>query len=153
MATYFAALGFPCPPYSNPCDYYVDLTTVSFTTAEEQDRTEHTVRELVAQYARQEAWPNLPVATVTAASAATTAARALSSEADLASRSARAVNDADDADVAVPGFLTQFLLLAQRSLRHQVKDWDTLVVELVQSLLTALVVGSVFWVRVCARAD
>ena len=28
MLEYFTNIGYPCPPLTNPCDFYIDLTTI-----------------------------------------------------------------------------------------------------------------------------
>ena len=28
MIDYFTGIGYPCPPLTNPCDFYIDLTTI-----------------------------------------------------------------------------------------------------------------------------
>ncbi|VDM10923.1 unnamed protein product [Wuchereria bancrofti] len=34
MMSYFEQIGFPCPSFKNPCDYYVDLVTHDYLTSE-----------------------------------------------------------------------------------------------------------------------
>ncbi|XP_009702580.1 PREDICTED: ATP-binding cassette sub-family G member 8, partial [Cariama cristata] len=36
MVQYFTELGYPCPRYSNPADFYVDLTSIDKQTAEKE---------------------------------------------------------------------------------------------------------------------
>uniref|UniRef100_A0A4W2BXQ0 ABC transporter domain-containing protein n=1 Tax=Bos indicus x Bos taurus TaxID=30522 RepID=A0A4W2BXQ0_BOBOX len=45
MVQYFTAVGHPCPRYSNPADYYVDLTSIDRRSKEQEVATRETARE------------------------------------------------------------------------------------------------------------
>ncbi|XP_039553971.1 ATP-binding cassette sub-family G member 8 isoform X2 [Passer montanus] len=40
MVQYFTELGYPCPRYSNPADFYVDLTSIDKQTAEKEKESQ-----------------------------------------------------------------------------------------------------------------
>ena len=121
MPAYFAGIGHPCPAYSNPCDFYVDLTTVSFRSVDAEAQTRATVNAIVAAYSRQ------LVVDDTKAEAA--------------------VPPATAPEPAKTSGWRQFTLLLLRSFRHQLKDRVGLILDFVQTLTISLVIGVVFWVR------
>uniref|UniRef100_A0A914WWK6 ABC-2 type transporter transmembrane domain-containing protein n=1 Tax=Plectus sambesii TaxID=2011161 RepID=A0A914WWK6_9BILA len=46
MIDYFEALDFPCPMFKNPCDYYVDLVTHDYLTADASTESQERIRRL-----------------------------------------------------------------------------------------------------------
>ncbi|XP_056419616.1 ATP-binding cassette sub-family G member 8-like [Hyla sarda] len=46
MVQYFSSIGYPCPRYSNPADFYVDLTSVNYRSKEEETETLERTRSL-----------------------------------------------------------------------------------------------------------
>jgi len=144
MPAYYAHLGYPCPPLSNPCDYYVDLTSISYRSTDEEAETTATVDALVAAFARHQN------AELDADDSADSLVTALGEPGQVAPASPvkRTVSSASNARRAaqMPGFGRQFWLLFKRNVWHQWKDRTTLLLELVQAALMAVVIGSVFWV-------
>ena len=133
MPSYFASIGHPCPSYSNPCDFYVDLTTVSFRSAESEAETSSTVNAVVAAFSRAHDVLRLDAEND---DIATTAG---------SSGSGKGESGSGFADVAT--LWHQFKLLTVRAFHHQLKDRDRLLLDLIQSVTVALVIGVVFWVR------
>ncbi|GMT15777.1 hypothetical protein PFISCL1PPCAC_7074, partial [Pristionchus fissidentatus] len=67
MVDYFESIGYPCPPFKNPCDYYVDLVTCDHLTPDASVESFERIRNVGDAWARRAAafQPRpLPVATV-----------------------------------------------------------------------------------------
>ncbi|GMR37147.1 hypothetical protein PMAYCL1PPCAC_07341, partial [Pristionchus mayeri] len=67
MVDYFESIGYPCPPFKNPCDYYVDLVTCDHLTPEASSESLKRIKRVADAWARRaEAFQPrpLPVATV-----------------------------------------------------------------------------------------
>ncbi|XP_036119154.1 ATP-binding cassette sub-family G member 8 [Molossus molossus] len=50
MVQYFTAVGHPCPRYSNPADFYVDLTSIDRQSREQEVATREKARSLAALF-------------------------------------------------------------------------------------------------------
>ncbi|XP_077885409.1 ATP-binding cassette sub-family G member 8 isoform X4 [Ictidomys tridecemlineatus] len=50
MVQYFTAIGYPCPRYSNPADFYVDLTSINRCSREQEMATRETAQSLAALF-------------------------------------------------------------------------------------------------------
>ncbi|KCV70449.1 hypothetical protein H696_02791 [Fonticula alba] len=50
VVDYFSKAGHPCPIYSNPCDYYLDLSTVDFRSERRERTSRAVVKKLVDYY-------------------------------------------------------------------------------------------------------
>uniref|UniRef100_A0A915Q5D4 ABC transporter domain-containing protein n=1 Tax=Setaria digitata TaxID=48799 RepID=A0A915Q5D4_9BILA len=46
IMSYFEEIGFPCPPFKNPCDYYVDLLTHDYLTSESSWESRNRIKRL-----------------------------------------------------------------------------------------------------------
>ncbi|XP_043931008.1 ATP-binding cassette sub-family G member 5-like [Protopterus annectens] len=59
MVTFFSDCGYACPEYSNPFDYYVDLTSVDTRSKERELETYGRIHVLVDAYQNTEIWKNM----------------------------------------------------------------------------------------------
>ncbi|CAH6778051.1 Abcg8 [Phodopus roborovskii] len=50
MVQYFTEIGYPCPRYSNPADFYVDLTSIDRRSKEQEMATVEKARSLAALF-------------------------------------------------------------------------------------------------------
>ncbi|XP_064220114.1 ATP-binding cassette sub-family G member 8 isoform X2 [Aotus nancymaae] len=50
MVQYFTAIGYPCPRYSNPADFYVDLTSIDRRSREQEVATREKAQSLAALF-------------------------------------------------------------------------------------------------------
>ncbi|KAB1266916.1 ATP-binding cassette sub-family G member 8 [Camelus dromedarius] len=50
MVQYFTAAGYPCPRYSNPADFYVDLTSIDRRSKEQEAATKEKAQSLAALF-------------------------------------------------------------------------------------------------------
>ncbi|KAM5316041.1 ATP-binding cassette sub-family G member 8 isoform 2-T2 [Glossophaga mutica] len=50
MVQYFTAVGYPCPRYSNPADFYVDLTSIDRQSREQEVATTEKAQSLAALF-------------------------------------------------------------------------------------------------------
>ncbi|GMS84817.1 hypothetical protein PENTCL1PPCAC_6992, partial [Pristionchus entomophagus] len=67
MVDYFESIGYPCPPFKNPCDYYVDLVTCDHLTPDASAESLERIKNVADAWARRAGsfQPRpLPVATV-----------------------------------------------------------------------------------------
>ncbi|CAG9532050.1 unnamed protein product [Cercopithifilaria johnstoni] len=46
MISYFEEIGYPCPSFKNPCDYYVDLVTHDYLTSQSSFESRKRIRRL-----------------------------------------------------------------------------------------------------------
>ncbi|XP_053444672.1 ATP-binding cassette sub-family G member 8 isoform X3 [Nycticebus coucang] len=50
MVEYFTDIGYPCPRYTNPADFYVDLTSIDMRSREREVATRETAQSLAALF-------------------------------------------------------------------------------------------------------
>lgn len=50
IVPYFSMLGYRCPTYTNPSDYFIDLASVDRRNSERQEETSNRVKELASEY-------------------------------------------------------------------------------------------------------
>uniref|UniRef100_H0X7R1 ATP-binding cassette sub-family G member 8 n=1 Tax=Otolemur garnettii TaxID=30611 RepID=H0X7R1_OTOGA len=50
MVEYFTTIGYPCPRYSNPADFYVDLTSIDRRSREQEAATREKAQSLAALF-------------------------------------------------------------------------------------------------------
>ncbi|XP_014673834.1 PREDICTED: ATP-binding cassette sub-family G member 8-like [Priapulus caudatus] len=52
LMPYFSSIRYPCPPLTNPCDYYVDLITIDYDSIQTTEESTERVRKLAELHAQ-----------------------------------------------------------------------------------------------------
>ena len=50
MLDYFTLIGYPCPPLTNPCDFYIDLTTIDHRHKENEAVSKERLNKLLKMF-------------------------------------------------------------------------------------------------------
>jgi hypothetical protein len=150
---YYERAGFPLPPLTNPADHLLDV----ISSGENEERL-----FLAARLEGQAAATANGAALAPPADSLPEIARESDSSISGVSIPLQRIHRADDGprdfDVAFPGaarkfhprrWLLQYVTLFKRSAKEQTRQWRTMMVQLVQNVVMALLIGAVFF-QVCS---
>uniref|UniRef100_A0A3B4V688 ATP-binding cassette sub-family G member 8 n=1 Tax=Seriola dumerili TaxID=41447 RepID=A0A3B4V688_SERDU len=126
MVPYFTALGYPCPRYCNPSDFYVDLISIDRRSPEQEAECLERARVLAEHFMEKvrdtddHMWK--PAGTNTAE-----------------------VITISQQKNRLPGRLHQFTILIRRHMYNDFRDLVTLLVHGFEALLMSLLVGCLYY--------
>ncbi|XP_035176058.1 ATP-binding cassette sub-family G member 8 [Oxyura jamaicensis] len=141
MVQYFTELGYPCPRYSNPADFYVDLTSIDKQTAEKEIESRKRANILASLF--REKIKNFDdflwkvneddnvVNTVSQKSSHV--------------KSEEAIHMPYHSSDQLPGVLRQFTVLLSRQVSNDFRDLSTLLVHGVEALIMSLLIGFLYY--------
>ncbi|XP_031164770.1 ATP-binding cassette sub-family G member 8 isoform X1 [Sander lucioperca] len=137
MVPYFTALGYPCPRYCNPSDFYVDLISIDRRSPEREAECLERSRVLAEQLMEKvrdtgdHMWK----------SAGTNTALTQTESPQQLSK----VITISDQRNRLPGRLHQFTTLIRRHMYNDFRDLVTLLVHGFEALLMSLLVGFLYY--------
>ncbi|XP_017287221.1 ATP-binding cassette sub-family G member 8 [Kryptolebias marmoratus] len=139
MVPYFTALGYPCPRYCNPSDFYVDLISIDRRNPEREAESLEQARLLSEQFKEKvrdtddHMWkPAESNATQTDSPQQT-------------SRSRDELITISKERNKLPGKLNQFTILIRRHMHNDFRDLVTLLVHGFEALLMSLLIGCLYF--------
>ncbi|XP_023567018.1 ATP-binding cassette sub-family G member 8 isoform X2 [Octodon degus] len=136
MISYFTALGYPCPRYSNPADFYVDLTSIDRHSQEQEVATREKARSLAAMFREKVRdcddfmW------------------KAEARELDVGTCVASPTPPCDNScqtPSEPPGVLQQFATLTRRQVSSDFRDLPTLLIHGAEACLMSLIIGFLYY--------
>ncbi|KAL7877559.1 hypothetical protein SRHO_G00042020 [Serrasalmus rhombeus] len=145
MVSYFTSLGYPCPRYCNPSDYYVDLISIDRRSLEKEAACLELARILAAHFQEKVKntsdfmWKSeehtVPVLENT---------QRMSSNIHSISNDESSITVSQQMD-RLPGPLHQFTVLIKRQVFNDYRDLVKLVVHGLEALLMSLLVGFLYF--------
>ncbi|KAG7511911.1 hypothetical protein JOB18_014121 [Solea senegalensis] len=139
MVPYFTALGYPCPRYCNPSDFYVDLISIDRRSPEKEAECLERARVLSARFMEKVRDMNdymwKPAGTNTAPTLPESASM---------SEGEGVITISNQRD-RLPGKLHQFTTLIRRHMYNDFRDLVTLLVHGFEALLMSLLVGFLYY--------
>lgn len=143
MVPYFTALGYPCPRYCNPSDYYVDLISIDRRNRDLEAECLERAATLSLQFHEkvQDTKDNMwkPAGSDTAS------LQSEGSEQLRASTSDHEVIEISNHRDQLPGKFKQFMILIKRHMYNDFRDLVTLLVHGLEALLMSLLVGCLYY--------
>lgn len=139
MVPYFTALGYPCPRYCNPSDFYVDLISIDRRSVDREAECLQRSTVLAEQFmekvqdTKDHMWK--PTGTDTAPAI---------TESPQQLRDERVITISNRRD-RLPGKLEQFTILIRRHMYNDYRDLVTLLVHGFEALLMSLLVGCLYY--------
>ncbi|XP_036846701.1 ATP-binding cassette sub-family G member 8 isoform X3 [Manis javanica] len=137
MVHYFTAAGHPCPRYSNPADFYVDLTSIDRRSREQEAATREKAQSLAALFQEKVRdfddflW------------------RAEARQPGVGVCGARLALPTDTGHVPtspeLPGPVQQFTMLIRRQISNDFRDLPTLLIHGAQACLMSLIIGFLYY--------
>ncbi|XP_054655246.1 ATP-binding cassette sub-family G member 8 isoform X2 [Dunckerocampus dactyliophorus] len=144
MVPYFTALGYPCPRYCNPSDFYVDLISIDRRSPEQEAECLERARVLAEQFMEKvrdtddHMWKSSTCPTHTDSIVSS------SPQPDKAAEEEATIIVSKERD-RLPGRLQQFTILIRRHMYNDYRDLVTLLVHGLESLLMSLLVGCLYY--------
>ncbi|XP_072246805.1 ATP-binding cassette sub-family G member 8 [Leuresthes tenuis] len=141
MVPYFTALGYPCPRYCNPSDFYVDLISIDRRSPEREAECLERVRLLAEEFTEKvrdtddHMWKSSETNTTQTDSTAQQPSRKEGEEVITVSKEKN----------RLPGKLNQFTILIRRHMYNDFRDLVTLLVHGFEALLMSLLVGCLYY--------
>ncbi|XP_061821272.1 ATP-binding cassette sub-family G member 8 isoform X1 [Nerophis lumbriciformis] len=139
MVPYFTALGYPCPRYCNPSDFYVDLISVDRRSPEQEAECLERARVLAQHFMDKvrdtddHMWKSSTCPTLT------------DSCPDMAAEEEEDAIIIAKQQERLPGRLQQFTILIRRHMYNDYRDLVTLLVHGLEALLMSLLVGCLYY--------
>ncbi|XP_027632117.1 ATP-binding cassette sub-family G member 8 isoform X1 [Tupaia chinensis] len=137
MVQYFTAIGHPCPRYSNPADFYVDLTSIDRRSREQEEATREKARSLAALFLEKVrdfddfVWKG--------------EARELDVGTCVESPALLQDTSCLQTPTKLPGAVQQFTTLIRRQLSNDFRDLPTLLIHGAEACLMSLTIGFLFY--------
>ncbi|KFU95159.1 ATP-binding cassette sub-family G member 8, partial [Chaetura pelagica] len=141
MVQYFTELGYPCPRYSNPADFYVDLTSIDKQNAEkemESRKRANTLANLFLEKVKD--FDDFLWKVTEGDKVATTFSKQRSHL-----NSEEAIIMPHCSSDQLPGVLKQFTILLSRQVSNDFRDLTTLLVHGFEALLMSLLIGFLYY--------
>ncbi|KAF7220189.1 ATP-binding cassette sub-family G member 8 isoform X1 [Nothobranchius furzeri] len=139
MVPYFTALGYPCPRYCNPSDFYVDLISVDRRSPERESDCLERVRLLSEQFKEKARDTNDHMWKPSETNAAQT------DSPQQPSRAGEEIITISKESNTLPGKLHQFTILIRRHMYNDFRDLVTLLVHGFEALLMSLLIGGLYF--------
>ncbi|XP_056251179.1 ATP-binding cassette sub-family G member 8 [Seriola aureovittata] len=141
MVPYFTALGYPCPRYCNPSDFYVDLISIDRRSPEQEAECLERARVLAEHFMEKvrdtddHMWKPAGTNTATQTESPQQPSKAGGEEVITISQQKN----------RLPGRLHQFTILIRRHMYNDFRDLVTLLVHGFEALLMSLLVGCLYY--------
>ncbi|XP_063297536.1 ATP-binding cassette sub-family G member 8 [Pelobates fuscus] len=144
MVQYFSSIGYPCPRYSNPADFYVDLTSIDKRTKEQEAECLERTRFLAQTF-----WDKVKDSKdflwkVSSEENKDSAASETCVNSPIKSSEKVILMDAREADQLPQGF-HQFSVLIRRHISNDLRDLTTLLIHGFEALLMSLLIGFLYY--------
>ncbi|XP_067371594.1 ATP-binding cassette sub-family G member 8 isoform X2 [Channa argus] len=142
MVPYFTALGYPCPRYCNPSDFYVDLISIDRRSPEREAECLERARVLAEQFMekvrdnKDYMWKP--------AETNTSPAQTESPKPPSKTESEEVITIFKQRN-RLPGRLHQFTILVRRHMYNDFRDLVTILVHGFEALLMSLLVGCLYY--------
>uniref|UniRef100_A0A7N6F5X7 ATP-binding cassette sub-family G member 8 n=1 Tax=Anabas testudineus TaxID=64144 RepID=A0A7N6F5X7_ANATE len=140
MVPYFTALGYPCPRYCNPSDFYVDLISIDRRSSEREAECLERAKDLAERFlekVRDTADHMWKPAGSNTAPTQTERYPCVCVEEEAITISKQTNR--------LPGRLQQFTILIRRHMYNDFRDLVTILVHGFEALLMSLLVGSLYY--------
>ncbi|XP_062427891.1 ATP-binding cassette sub-family G member 8, partial [Rhea pennata] len=141
MVQYFTELGYPCPKYSNPADFYVDLTSIDKQNTEKEMESRRRANALANLFLEKVKDFEDFLWKVNEGNNGVTTSSQQSSHVN----SEESVNMPTHSSDQLPGALKQFTVLLSRQVSNDFRDLSTLLIHGFEALVMSLLIGFLYY--------
>lgn len=142
MVPYFTALGYPCPRYCNPSDFYVDLISIDRRSPEREAECLDKARVLSEHFMEKVRDTDDHMWKPAGTNAALTPADSAQQPSPVKGENVITISQERN---TLPGGLHQFTILIKRHMYNDFRDLVTLLVHGFEALLMSLLVGCLYY--------
>ncbi|XP_059215175.1 ATP-binding cassette sub-family G member 8 isoform X1 [Centropristis striata] len=142
MVPYFTGLGYPCPRYCNPSDFYVDLISIDRRSPEQEAECLERSRVLAEHFMEKVQDTNDHMWKTAGTNTALTQTE---SSQQLSKGKGEEVITISRQRNRLPGGLHQFTILLRRHMYNDYRDLVTLLVHGFEALLMSLLIGCLYY--------
>ncbi|XP_023120629.2 ATP-binding cassette sub-family G member 8 [Amphiprion ocellaris] len=142
MVPYFTALGYPCPRYCNPSDFYVDLISIDRRSPEREAECLDKARVLSEHFMEKVRDTDDHMWKPAGTNAALTQADSPQQPSSVKGENVITISKESN---ALPGGVHQFTILIKRHMYNDFRDLVTLLVHGFEALLMSLLVGCLYY--------
>ncbi|XP_034808928.2 ATP-binding cassette sub-family G member 8 isoform X2 [Pan paniscus] len=136
MVQYFTAIGYPCPRYSNPADFYVDLTSIDRRSREQELATREKAQSLAALFLEK----------VRDLDDFLWKAETKDLDEDTCVESVTPLDtNCLPSPTKMPGAVQQFTTLIRRQISNDFRDLPTLLIHGAEACLMSLTIGFLYF--------
>ncbi|XP_053565328.1 ATP-binding cassette sub-family G member 8 [Bombina bombina] len=141
MVQYFSSIGYPCPRYSNPADFYVDLTSIDRRSREQEIECLERTKSLSEIF-----WEKVKDSDDYLFKVSEDDRENVSSDTCRPIASSDKVINIDSHEIhRLSGGLHQFSVLLRRHVSNDLRDLTTLLIHGFEALIMALLVGFLYY--------
>ncbi|XP_067466626.1 ATP-binding cassette sub-family G member 8 [Thunnus thynnus] len=142
IVPYFTALGYPCPRYCNPSDFYVDLISIDRRSPEQEAECLERARVLAELFNEKVRDTDDHMWKPAGSSTAPTQTGSPQQPSEVAGEEVITISKQRN---RLPGRLHQFTILIRRHMYNDYRDLVTLLVHGFEALLMSLLVGCLYY--------
>ncbi|XP_053188456.1 ATP-binding cassette sub-family G member 8 [Scomber japonicus] len=142
MVPYFTALGYPCPRYCNPSDFYVDLISIDRRTPDQEAECLERARVLAEHFMEKVRDTDDHMWKPAGSSTALTHTGSPQQPNTVKGEEVITISNQRN---RLPGRLHQFTILIRRHMYNDYRDLVTLLVHGFEALLMSLLVGCLYY--------
>ncbi|XP_074805455.1 ATP-binding cassette sub-family G member 8 isoform X1 [Natator depressus] len=141
MVQYFTEIGYPCPKFSNPADFYVDLTSIDNRSKEKEMESQKRARSLATLF-----WEKVKDFddSLWKANEGDCVTTVYSDQSSLFTPE-EVINMHSHSTDQLPGGLKQFTVLFSRQISSDFRDLSTLLIHGSEALLMSLLIGFLYY--------
>eukprot|EP00062_Callorhinchus_milii_P011938 gi/632958432/ref/XP_007895037.1/ PREDICTED: ATP-binding cassette sub-family G member 8 [Callorhinchus milii] len=141
MVSYFTSIGCPCPRYCNPCDFYVDLTSIDRRSKEQEAKTQEKASSLASTF-----WEKVKDLDdyVWKPNDCNSLSNTVS-ERSTVSTFEEIIEMKSDTRDQLPGSLRQFTMLLRRQVSNDYRDLPTLIIHGLEAFLMSMLIGFLYY--------
>ncbi|XP_036607203.1 ATP-binding cassette sub-family G member 8 [Trichosurus vulpecula] len=141
MVKYFTEIGYPCPRYSNPADFYVDLTSIDRKDRQQEMATREKVKSLATLFLEKvQGFDDFLWRAAEGESAMN-----VSVEPRSHINSKKSINLPSPSYHLQPGMMQQFAILIRRQISNDFRDLSTLLINGLEALAMAMIIGFLYY--------
>ncbi|XP_068927878.1 ATP-binding cassette sub-family G member 8 [Petaurus breviceps papuanus] len=141
MVKYFTEIGYPCPRYSNPADYYVDLTSIDRKDRQREIASSEKVQSLAALFLEKVRDFDGFLWRAAEGEGEQNVAREPRSHII----SEKTINLPSPSYHQLPGPMQQFTILIRRQISNDFRDPSTLLINGLEALLMSMIIGFLYY--------
>jgi len=155
MIDYFTSIGYPCPPLTNPCDFYIDLTTIDHRHRDNEAVSKERLYKMIKHYQDAVAGNSSGMyKTVKSSRGSLSQTDSDTNSRNSTSNGRSSINEQDSgvgltfdphpAANVNKSVIKQFRILIVRAFKNELKGYSSLLIQGIEALFMSVMIGCIF---------